>query len=372
VKLVKAVLIALVFISAIVILMVIKNHLPVDKILHDEVFLETLEDWEKCSLVNCYINNDSPAIVFDNDNESIVTSFPVSPGFEFDQLILSWNIRYNDNPGRFNFDLDVSKDSLEWHRFDYLSWGDNAYKEVSGEKRIEGIGRVNVDVLKLEKPMRYVRVIVRRTGAEKTERAFLRRLSLAFSKDNPSWVNYRRYHGKENEQYYGTVRLSVPYITQRSLKANKEGGACSPTSVSMILNYHIPGIDPEGFAWKTYDYENEIFGNWPYNVQAAFAAGLSKTWVSRHCGFDEIYYEVSTGRPVVISIAYDYDELPNSPIHAAENGHLVVVVGFDGPDSVICNDPAGHGVDDGIVKYPRKELERAWIGHTGVAYHLWP
>jgi hypothetical protein len=99
---------------------------------------------------------------------------------------------------------------------------------------------------------------------------------------------------------------------------------------------------------------------------------LSKAWVERHCGFDEIYEEVASGKPVVISIAYGYDELPNSPIHEAEVGHLITVIGFAGPDTVICNDPAGHSVDDGIIRYPREDLEKFWIGHTGVAYHLWP
>jgi uncharacterized protein YvpB len=239
-------------------------------------------------------------------------------------------------------------------------------------KSIEGVGKVNVDVLKLEKPMKYARCIIECAGAENNQTMFLRRLAFSFSYDNPDWVDLEKYHPMTKQPDYDRVNLSVPYITQRSLNANKEGGACSPTSVAMVLNYHIPGIEPDAFAWNAYDPKNEIFGNWPYNVQAAFGAGLSKTWVDRHCGFDEIYQEVSSGKPVVISIAYDYDQLPNSPIHAAENGHLVVVIGFAGPDSVICNDPAGHGVDDGIVTYPRKELEKAWIEHTSVAYHLWP
>jgi len=372
VKIFKAILVITVFCAAIVILIIVKGQTPSNGLLHDVIFFETVEDWEKCNLENCFINSDSVAVVFGKNTESSLVTFPITPGFEFDQLILSWNIRYPENPGRFNFDLEVSEDGSGWHRFSYLSWGDSSSFQSEGGKSIEGIGRVNVDVLKLQKPMKYARVVVRYTGKENDEKVFLRRLALSLSNDNPNLREYGKYHSKNDEVDYGMVKLSVPYITQRPLEANKGGGACSPTSVSMVLNYHIPGIDPEVFSWTAYDKENEIFGNWPYNVQAAFAAGLSRTWVDRHCGFDEIYDEVSNGKPVVISIRYDYDELPNSPIHSAENGHLVVVIGFAGPDSVICNDPAGHGVDDGIVKYPREELERAWIEHTGVAYHLWP
>jgi uncharacterized protein YvpB len=371
-NIVKAVLIIALFCAAVIILLAIKDGTHTGRILHDIIFIETVEDWEQCNLENCLIDSDSNAVLFNSNKRSRLATFPVKPGFEFDQLILSWNIRCRGNPGRFIFDLEVSEDSLRWYRLDYLSWGDSNIVEPPGEKSIEGVGRVNVDVLKLQRPMKYARVIVGHSGKEKGEKVFLRRLALSFSSNNPTWREYRRYHSGDAEIDYGMIKLSVPYITQRSLEANREGGACSPTSVSMVLNYHIPGIDPEVIAWSAYDYENGIFGNWSYNVQAAFAAGLSKTWVARHCGFDEIYDEVSNGKPVVISIGYDYDELPNSPIHSAENGHLVVVIGFDGPDSVICNDPAGHGVDDGIIKYPRRELEEAWIGHTGVAYHLWP
>jgi uncharacterized protein YvpB len=364
VKILKTFTVIIIFCAAIVALLIVKGQTQSDGLLHELVFLENTEDWEKCELDNCSIDYDSVAVVIGGDNEkSSIATFPVEAGFQFNQLILSWNIRYG---------VEVSENGSEWYRFGYLSWGDSNIVNVESPKSIEGVGRVGVDVLKLQKPMKYARAVIGCGGAENTDKMFLRRLAFSFSYDNPDWADLKKYHPKVDKPDYGRVNLSVPYITQRSLDANKEGGACSPTSVVMVLNYHIPGIEPDAFAWRAYDRENEIFGNWPYNVQAAYGAGLSKTWVERHCGFDEIYNEVSSGKPVVISIGYDYDQLPNSPIHAAENGHLVTVIGFAGPDSVICNDPAGHGVDDGIVTYPRKELEKAWIEHTAVAYHLWP
>lgn len=371
-KIIKAIIIILLFCVAIVVLMIVKNQTHSRKILHDVIFIETVADWEKCKLENCSVNYDSVAIEFKNGAGSSVETYPVTPGFEFDQLILSWNIRSPGNPGRFNFGLEVSEDSLGWYLFDYLTWGDSSYMESRGEKSIGGTGSVNVDILELQKPMKYARVIVHYSGDLKEEKAFLRRLALSFSTDSPNWREYGKYHSKIDGLDYSTFKLSVPYITQRSVEENKLGGACSPTSVSMVLNYHDRGVIPGEIFWEAYDYQNEIIGNWPFNVQAAFSNGLSKTWVERHCGFDEIYQEVAEGKPVVISIKFGYDELPNSPIHETTDGHIIVVVGFDGPDSVICNDPAGHGVDDGIIKYPRKELEKAWVGHTGVAYHLWP
>lgn len=372
-KIIKAFAVILFFCVAIVALLMVKGQTRSGKLLHGVAFIETIEDWQKCDLENCGIDSDSVAVVIGGENgNSSITTFPSESGFEFDQLILSWNIRHGEKRIPVEFDLEVSEDGSRWYRFGYLSWDDSNDTNIDSPSSIEGIGKVNVDVLKLVKPMKYARSIIKWTGVEDSDKMYLRRLAFSFSYDNPSWADVKNHQKKVYKPDYGRVSLSVPYITQRSLEANKEGGACSPTSVAMVLNYYIPGIDPDSFAWAAYDPVNEIFGNWPYNAQAAFGEGMSKTWVDRHGGFDEIHDEVADGKPVVISIAYDYDQLPNSPIHSAENGHLVVVIGFAGPDSVICNDPAGHGVDDGIVTYPRVELEKAWIGHTAVAYHLWP
>lgn len=373
VRILKTIAVICIFCALIVVLLMVKGQTRSDKLLHEIKFIESVEDWKKCELVNGVINYDSVAVEIGGENgNSGITTFPVEAGFRFNQLILSWNIRYKENPSPIIFDLEVSEDGSEWYRFGYLSWGDSGKAIVENPKSIEGIGRMDVDYLKFQKPMKYARCIIGCAGGEGADKMYFRRLAFSFSYNSPDWFDFSKHHPKVEKPDYENVRLSVPYITQRSLNANKVGGACSPTSVAMVLNYYIPGIDPDAFAWSAYDPVHEIFGNWPYNVQAAYEAGLNKTWVDRHCDFDEIYDEVSSGKPVVISIAFGYDQLPNSPIPEAGEGHLVTVIGFAGPDSVICNDSAGHGVDDGIVTFPRKELERAWIEHSAVVYHLWP
>jgi len=370
---IKSIIIAGVFIISLLSLLHVKSAMPSGKTTHSVEFIEKIDDWEKCELANCGIDIDKSSIdLSSSDGRPMIETCPVEAGFKFDQLILSWNIQVGVTRSPIKFQVEVSEDGRKWHRFDYLTWGSKDSKSEDGVKSIDGVGRMAVDVLRLQKPMRYARVIVSCIENHDYKGMYLRRLALSFSNDNPSWAEYGKNHPDHEKIVYNSTRLAVPYTTQRSLEANNSGGACSPTAVSMVLNYYNPGIIANDFAWKAYDNQNEIFGNWPYNIQAAFETGLNKAWIERHCGFDEIYDEISEGKPVVISIAYGYDELSNSPIHAAEQGHLVVVVGFDGPDTVICNDPAGHGVDDGIIKYPREELEKAWIGHTGVAYHLWP
>ncbi len=275
-----------------------------------------------------------------------------------------------------SFELEVSPDQEEWYRFGYLAWGASDSAKMAAlmisPRTIDGIGYMDTDVLKLKKPMRFARVIAAASCDTSSSHISLRRLALAFSSKNSSWREYLKTTKGEKKPIYGISKLAVPYFSQRNLPEEISGSCCSPTSVSMVLNYYNLNINPEKLAWQIYDPFNKMFGDWPFNVQAAYMNGLGKAWVEIHSGFDEIYDEVVGGRPVIISIAYGYNELPKSPIHEATVGHLIVVVGFEGPDTVICNDPAGHDASDGIIKYPRLELEKIWINHGGVAYHLWP
>jgi uncharacterized protein YvpB len=371
----KTIIIAMVFVLSLFALMEIKGETMSGKRLHCMVFLETNADWKRCQLDNCRILDKENSIGFINLSEpaEMITD-NIYAGFSFTQLILSWNAARPDSSPSVDFIIEVSPDSKAWHRFNYQTWGGNTAADgaASSTKKIEGIGWINVDYLVLENPMRYARVIVRTPGNGESGEIILRRLSLAFSNENAEWDEYRAHHGLVKKPDYSEFKLAVPYHSQRSLPNSLAGNCCSPTSVCMVLNYHGIEVTPEEMAHKTYDQRGGIYGNWPYNAAAAYERGLSKAWVEVHCGFDEIYAEVSAGRPVVISIAFEPGELPRSPVRDGSEGHLIAVVGFDGPNTVICNDPAGHNAEDGIINYPRKELEDIWLRHGGVAYHLWP
>jgi len=368
----KTAVISIILVLSFFALMEIKGETMSGKRLHKMVFLETQDDWRRCQLANCRLLEKANSITFANLSvPAELTTGIIDPGFPFTQLILSWNSTRPDSSSALDFNVEVSSDSAKWHRFAYQTYGAD-YENYGTPNELDGIGRMKVDYLALARPMRFARVIVKASGSPQSQEIILRRLALSFSNDNATWDDYKAIHGAPKPLDYLTVKLAVPYLTQRNLPKDLSGNCCSPTSVSMVMNYHGIAITPEEMAHKAYDPRGDIYGNWPQNVAAAFSAGLGRTWVEVHCSFDEIYNEVASGKPVVISIAYDYDQLPHSPIHGAPEGHLITVVGFDGPNTVICNDPAGHSAEDGIVNYPRKELEDIWIKHGGVAYHLWP
>lgn len=373
----KILAIIAVFIVCLVLLIMIKGHSDSGKKIHKMIFIEDTDQWGKCDLVRCTIDLNSNSIAFYGGVEDPQLTTPVlEPGFPFDELMLSWNSTPLPESSALNFEVSVSADGAEWYDFQYNTYGTADSSELSRitgrPGTIDGIGRVSTDILELDKPMKYARATVKALISGESNQTRLRRLNLCFAAGKSSWADYRKFKSVENPVNIGKVKLSVPYYTQRGLPRDISGNCCSPTSVTMVLNYHEKGIDLESFCRQVYDPYHDMYGNWPYNVETAYIGGMSKTWVEIHSSFDEIYPEIMDGKPVVISIAYGYDELPNSPIHEASVGHLIAVVGFDGPDTVICNDPAGHGPEDGIVPYPRKELEKVWLDHGGVAYHLWP
>jgi uncharacterized protein YvpB len=369
----KALFIAVFFMGSMYGLIEIKGEVLSRKKLHKMVFIESTGDWQKCKMDGARIDDKfNSVILFSSGITAELTTEIITPGFAYDQLILSWNAEHPDSTGALLFSVEVSEDSTNWHKFAYQIWGERDDIKADGKKAIEGIGRMATDYLVLQKPMRYARVMVKFAGVAGGKDVKLRRLSLSFAGNNSTWQDYKTFHPEMQIPVYTKTKLAVPYFSQRNLPIEISGSCCSPTSVSMVLYFHGKDISAESFAYQAYDKRGEIYGNWPHNAAAAYDCGMSKTWIDSHCSFDEIYNEVSSGKPVVISIAYGFDELPRSPIHEAPEGHLIVVVGFDGPNTVICNDPAGHGVDDGIVPYPRQELEKIWVGHGGIAYHIWP
>ena len=373
----KTAVLFIVFFTSMFLLLITKESSSSGRRFHKVFFIETTEDWQKCNLVNSTVDIEKQSVIFDGEaGEGSLESFQIEPGFPFTTLLFSWNAERLPKFSLLNFEVEVSADGDKWHRFQYLTYGIIDTLEMSeiieSPTKIDGIGFVDTDILKLEKPMRFARVLVRAIGMGESGKISLRRASFCFAADNLNWREYIKLREGYSDVEIGKVKLAVPYYNQRGMPVGLSGNCCSPTSVTMVLNYHNKNVELIPFCHEVFDPYHEIYGNWPYNVQAAYLMGLGKTWLEIHSSFDEIYEEISEGKPVVISIAYGYDELPYSPIHEAEVGHLIAVVGFDGPDIVICNDPAGHNVDDGIIRYPRKELEAVWIGHGGVAYHLWP
>jgi hypothetical protein len=117
-----------------------------------------------------------------------------------------------------------------------------------------------------------------------------------------------------------------------------------------------------------YDWIYEGHGNWPFNTAYAAARGLEGA-VARFASLAEAEPWIAAGVPVGMSYAWKPGMLSGAPVRSSD-GHLGVLVGFDGNGDPVVNDPAGKG--DAAVRrtYKRAELENVWLGHSGGAAYL--
>jgi len=235
--------------------------------------------------------------------------------------------------------------------------------------KIDDIGYLDEDIIRLRQPMKYYKyTIYAFPGAAGL--FFLDRVAVCYSKTDANIREFNKFSPRPEK--IEPVTLAVPYQSQKWLPDSISGKTCSPTSVDMVLNYYGLPYRPIEVASAVYDKYNDIYGNWPYNAQAAYILGMGKTWIGRHNSFNELAAELKSGKPVVISIAVDETQKLTGAPYKTSEGHLIVVRGFDKDGNVLVNDPAASDIDGGIVTYDINELTDVWVGHDGVAYHIWP
>jgi hypothetical protein len=169
----------------------------------------------------------------------------------------------------------------------------------------------------------------------------------------------------------------VPCQSQMVLDHPRFTDLCSPTSLSIVVNYFrrilygemaLPMEDfVVDFAEKVRDQGNlDIYGNWILNVPQAYDAthgGVFYT-VQRLNGFSDLYDLLKQKIPVVVSVR----RLRGGATPYA-HGHLLVVVGWNNArQRVLCVDPAFKGSKNTQKAYPLKSFIQAWGSSTNLSY----
>lgn len=224
-------------------------------------------------------------------------------------------------------------------------------------QRAPGIGHLSTDTLLLEQPARawQMRVLLRRAALK---RAWL---STALAAHRSPEAPHRAAWGKD---------LDVP---RRSQMIYPDGGKvwCSPTSLAMVMAFwgHKESI-PEQVVPGVYDHVYNGHGNWPFNTAYAGVRGFA-AYVDRFDSFTPLERLIAASVPVIASVAYQKEWLPNAPIDQTR-GHILVVRGFTPGGDVIVNDPAASN-DEGVrLVYRRHLFQRAWLDRGGVVYVITP
>ena len=163
--------------------------------------------------------------------------------------------------------------------------------------------------------------------------------------------------------------IDVPFRSQRTPDPLLSGRLCSPTSVSMVLASHGVSRPVFDVSSRAYDPRHDIFGNWPRNIQAAYALGVPG-YLTRFSQWSDVYNTLDAGTPLIVSIQAKRGELRGAP-YSETGGHLIVVRGYDAAGDLLVNDPASGEEAKGRLVYKRDDLQKVWFERTlGTTYVL--
>jgi hypothetical protein len=295
----------------------------------------------------------------------------VAADFPFTELLPSWNVATPTDTGVvFHVRTrDAATDRwTPWLRIG--AWG-----RYTSRLRTDAceFGKVDTDTLFLDRPANayQVRAALQSFDLDRAVTPSIRRIAVTYSgalDESSAWA--KQSHPDPGPSQRWARDLKVPYRAQGDNASAVTGMTCSPTSVSMVLHYW--GVDRPTMenALAIWDDHNDLFGNWSNNTQRASELGMD-AWLQRFRNWDQVKEEIAQGHPVVASINFAKGTVPDYPIYAGTDGHLIVIRGFDPDGKVIVNDPASKAKGDG-VRYSQSALTHAWFGNGGVGYVIRP
>ena len=313
----------------------------------------------------------------------------VQPQAAFTRLVASWNAD-TPNAGRVTVEVQATTASGEtsgWYALGAWTASDGR-TSVNGQA--DALGRVATDTLYAQASpfANYVLRVGLERGSTDDASPSLRSVGAEVSD-----FTYSTSIPTSVPMSSDPVELTVPALSQEvhARQYPQWGGGgeawCSPTSTEMVVEFWGRGPSPADLAWvdptyadpsvdfaarATYDAAYRGTGNWPFNAAYAARFGLD-TFVTQLRSLAEAEQFVRAGIPLVASIASRPGELAGFLFSGGTNGHLVVIVGFDGAGNPIVNDPAS--ISDATVRhvYDRAQFERVWLrGSGGTVYVIHP
>ena len=284
-------------------------------------------------------------------------------GKSFDEVIPSWSARAT-NGSRLVFYVRPMNESAS--EFCLGSWGQGEAVESSRTSindQEDEFSKVITDTWILKSPSDEFVVRVDSIPGPDGTQPVLDRLNFVLTGQNkiasPGGLPLR-----------GTL-LDVPLRAQMSYENG--GVLCSPTSVSMILGYWAKRMETPTLDFDVPEVQKGVFdpawkgtGNWPFNVAFAASQPGMTGYVTRLRSVQDIEAFVACGVPVATSVSYGHLKGKGKQ---NDDGHIVVIVGFQEDGTPIFNDPGRNVVR---MTYPRADFERAWANSKNTVYIIHP
>ncbi|MEM7681309.1 MAG: C39 family peptidase [Planctomycetota bacterium] len=304
----------------------------------------------------------------------------VEPDHPITELLPSWNLTCPPDAG-VSFEVrvlmasnDAEPDPGEGAWSPWLDIGVWGRTSPGGPTRFDA-GRVLIDVLKLSAPASafQVRARLESFAPDPNVSATLRKLVVVASgPGEPSSAQLSapptpivRIDESPRAEPAWARDLPVDFRTQQDNAPAIRGRTCSPTSVSMAMDYQGVDLPTGDHAMGIFDDRAGIFGNWGRAVAWASTHGLEAELV-RIRDWRQLEACIAAGQPVIASIAFGPGEFPSNVMKQTA-GHLILIRGLTADGHAIVNDPASADRGDGVV-YQKQELARAWLANGGVAY----
>ncbi len=302
------------------------------------------------------------------------TSPVISTGFDFDELIPSWNAA---TPSGTWIEILVRAELTgrwtKWYNLGIWASSSDTIQRHSVKLQGDDDGYAAVDTLVISDTKAVAtayQIKVRLFSVSGIPSPSVRFISAAYS-TKPTKV---KEISSGNPALWNTL-LDVPECSQM---VYPDGGNvwCSPTSTSMIISYWENYAGPcepmvRAAVDGVYDWIYDGHGNWPFNTAYAGTYGLQGS-VRRFTSLNEVEYWVAQGVPVAFSFSWNKNDLTGAAV-TSSSGHLSVFVGFDAQGNPIVNDPAAATNEEVQRTYLRAELEPLWLeGSGGVVYLIKP
>jgi hypothetical protein len=320
------------------------------------------------------------------------TSTVITTAASFTRLVASWNA---DTPAASSMRIQArtttdAGETSDWYTMGVWAADDAAVGRSSVTGQSDSFGKVETDTLMARgSPFVSYWLRVRLDRATPDDPSPTVRLLAA----EASSFAYSQGQATSTPLSTDPVELSVsPFAQEVHARQYPQWGGggeawCSPTSTEMVIEYWGRGPTADDLSWvdgsyadpsvdfaarSTYDAAYRGTGNWPFNTAYAARYGL-EAFVTQLHSLAEVEQFIRAGIPLVASIASRPGELDGFLFSGGTNGHLVVIVGFDGQGQPIVNDPAAW-TNGGVRRvYDRAQFERVWLrGSAGTVYVIHP
>jgi uncharacterized protein YvpB len=288
------------------------------------------------------------------------------PAAPFTEAIVSWNL---EHPQSAQISLEAKvvtpAGSSKW--LSLGKWSQAADGDRHSEKdQQDEIAKVLTDVVRSKAPATGLYLRWSLHAKADTPLPRFKRVVVTFSDETPAPVETTKALSPLN---------SVVDIEHKTQSEYGEPGLCSPTSLAMVLSYWAKAKEKSQWNHDVPAVRNAVWdpvykgaGNWTFNTSYAGSLEGLTSYVARFAAISELEQWIEIGVPVVCSVSFDL--IRGKPLSPNEQGHLVVLVGFDLNGNPIFNDPA---YKEKIRRtYLRSDFAKAWNYSKRTVYLVYP